>query len=121
MKGLICDRCGGHINERTMKCEYCGTQFKRSDEGVIRIETFNNPVREFAATIAMSDMDIYRLSPERASEICMHELVKKLSVCLVPAIRASVERNPTESMYLIRGSVKVVIPENGGLERWLGR
>ncbi len=121
MKEYICDRCGGHINERTMKCEYCGTQFKRSDEGVIRIETFNNPVREFAATIAMSDMDIYRLSPERASEICMHELVKKLSVCLVPAIGASVERNPMESMYLVRGSVKVVIPENGGLERWFGR
>ena len=44
MKEYICDRCGGHINVRTMKCE-----------------------------------------------------------------------------YLVRGSVKVVIPENGGLERRFGR
>ena len=121
MKAYICDRCGGHINERTMKCEYCGTQFKRSDEGVIRIETFNNPVREFAATIAMSDMDIYRLSPERASEICMHELAKKLSACLIPAIRVSVEHYPPECEYRVRGSAKVIIPENGGLEGWFGR
>ena len=27
MDALRCDYCGGHINPRTYKCEYCGTQY----------------------------------------------------------------------------------------------
>lgn len=36
LKPLICDRCFGKINSRTMTCEYCGTRFVSGN-----VEDFN--------------------------------------------------------------------------------
>lgn len=33
MKALRCDYCGGFINPKTYKCEYCGTQYVKPDDG----------------------------------------------------------------------------------------
>lgn len=39
MEAMICKNCGGHINPRTYKCDYCDTQYKRdNDPNIIRVE-----------------------------------------------------------------------------------
>lgn len=34
LKPLVCERCGGHIDRKTMKCPYCDTQYERRNNGV---------------------------------------------------------------------------------------
>ena len=34
VKPLTCERCGGAIDRKTMRCPYCDTQYERKNNGV---------------------------------------------------------------------------------------
>lgn len=50
---LRCDYCTGHINPRTYKCEYCGTQYIKPRE-----EPFGRPI-EMKLIAVNAPVDVY--------------------------------------------------------------
>ena len=111
MKAYKCECCGGEINRATMRCEYCGTQYKEDyDNGVIRIETFRNPVDHYTAMIKFDNDQINCLGPERVSEIAVRELTHKLSDCIAQNMVITHRYDPSTNINYIRGDIKVIRP-----------
>jgi hypothetical protein len=118
MDKYICDCCGGKINPQTMKCEFCGTQYKRDyDDNVFRIETYTNPVRTFAAEVLVNGEDIHAFGAERMSEFALKTLVRKLSDCLSSSMVVDSEYDYTLNQHRVRGTIKMVQPVNH-VEDW---
>ena len=53
MKNLKCECCGAPLKINPYFddyfCDYCGSKYKANNEGVIRIETYQNPVKTLIA------------------------------------------------------------------------
>lgn len=112
MKDYTCTHCGGQINPQTMKCEYCGTQYKIENDQILRIETFHNPVETFSAAEVISREMILKLGPENASEYAMHHLASKLAECISTVMQVTTKYDYNRDLQMVRGTVKFVRPEN---------
>ena len=112
-KPLICVCCGAKINRATMRCEYCGTEY-REEHGVpvIRYESFQNPVQTFGATVYVGDMDLER-SPKDAMEYALHRLAEEMLPAVVAGMEVRCENTPFGNE--VRGRVRIVIPKDRGL------
>ena len=110
MKKYLCECCGGHINEKTMTCEFCGTKYKRDDD-VIRIETFRNPVRTFTACAEMDDDIIDYMGAETASKIIVNKLTAELSKAIWSNMVVESEHDIHNMRHRIRGTIKMVEPK----------
>jgi hypothetical protein len=120
MKAYICQCCGGTINPRTMKCEYCDTPYKMDyDDRLVRIETYRNPVDTIAARTMIPDELIKALGPERASERAVNILVRELSECISQYMVLESEYRPAMNAHMISARMKVVVPKEG-IEWWKG-
>ncbi len=62
---LRCDYCGGHINPKTYKCEYCGTQYVKPRDAYAPLEMKVVAVQAPVDTIAVS----MRIPMERAKSM----------------------------------------------------
>ena len=51
---LRCDYCGGHINPKTYKCEYCGTQYVKPRDAYAPLEMKVVAVQAPVETLAVS-------------------------------------------------------------------
>lgn len=109
MKKYLCECCGGHINEKTMTCEFCGTKYKLDDE-VIRIETFRNPVRTFTACVEMDDDSLREVGAETASKIIVNKLTAELSKAISRNMVVESEHDIHYMRHRIRGTIKMVEP-----------
>ena len=114
MKDYRCTHCGGHISLTTMKCEYCGTQYKIENNQILRIETFHNPVETFSAVEAVSKKMMLEMGAENASEYAMRHLASKLAECIPTAMQITTEFDRDRDVQMIRGTVKFVRPEQTG-------
>lgn len=117
MKKLICECCGAPINPKTYKCEYCGTQYKREADKVIRIETFTNPVDTYTHGIELNYDFVECIGHDRASELAIHKLTNALAKQIAPYMKIEVEEDELHRQYRLRSQVKVVRPEERGF-RW---
>jgi len=118
MKAFKCECCGGDINRATMKCEYCGTQYKEDyDNGVIRIETFRNPIDHYTAVVTFCDEHIHNIGPEKISEIAVKELSHKLADCIAQNMVVTHRHEPWNRTHYIKGDIKVVRPVQGA-DKW---
>lgn len=68
MKNLKCECCGASLKINPYNpyfddyfCDYCGSKYKANNEGVIRIETYQNPVRTLIAKKNMCLMMLLKL------------------------------------------------------------
>ena len=121
-EAYICDRCGGHINRATMQCEYCGTRFKEENDNVIRIETFQNPVREFSVKSAIPNHVVEEMGCEAASRICMRELTNKMAECLPQLMNVRVQRISAQNIVVATATLKGIVPvETGGFKNVMGQ
>lgn len=111
----ICSQCGGRIDPTSMRCEYCGTQFEQNKDGIIRIETFENPVQTFRVTCEVSKRAIRELSADQLSEVYKHELLKGLSDCMLPAVQVEYEEDLLNDKVYVRGTLKAVIPKRDSI------
>lgn len=112
LKPLVCKCCGGTINRKTMKCEYCGTAYERQGEdAVIRIETFRNPVRTFTACVSISDNDVAK-SPDLMSEVALRQLKTKLSDAIASNMVVDVVHDINYMSQKVYGTIKIVQPVN---------
>lgn len=104
-----CDCCGGHINPRTLKCEYCGTQYKEEHDTAIRIEAFHNPVRTFTAKISL---DRELMNRPYGSEIAIKELARELSKVIPSMMEVETRFDPEFMRQEVWGRIKIVEPVN---------
>ena len=114
MKKYICECCGGQINPLTMQCEYCGTQYKKENEEVFRIETFQGKVQTFKSAYSISDEHLMRY-PKEASEIALHHVANQLAQVIAPYCEYQVEDDPFSRQKRIYARIKIVEPMNKGL------
>jgi len=104
-----CSCCGGNINRVTMTCEYCGTEYKEEYGNIVRIETFTNPVRTIASTMAL-DKFALQMNPKEYSEYAIRKLAIELAECLVPFMNIHPSFDLGREQIILDARVKVVEP-----------
>ena len=112
MKKLICECCGGQINSKTMKCEYCGTQYKRDYEEntpqIIRVETYWSPVRELSCQIDVTELINAGWDAQTISDYAVSKMRNKLSEAIAPYIRMEIRKEYLNTK--IDGRIKIIEP-----------
>lgn len=114
MNKYICQCCGGRINPTTMKCEYCGTEYKKEADKIIRIETFTNPVRTFSAKVAIPDNWFREFGVESVSKLAVEQLVKELSESIAPMMEVYSDHDIATMQHTFSGRIKIIQPVNSG-------
>lgn len=111
MEKYICEQCGGSINPVTMKCEYCGTQYKSHNNQIIRVETFYNPVKTLNAGCRISKFDVECIGADNAAKHITNRLSAMFAQEIQDIIQLDALYDPERMEYNIHGMLKVVIPE----------
>jgi hypothetical protein len=116
MEKLVCECCGGIINRSTMTCEFCGTQYKKSEYecAPIRIETYRNPVQTLSYDMDITDMVEHGLSSKDIAEITVKTMCNKLSEQIAPYVKMRQEEVFSENYpfrrIVVRGDLKLIQP-----------
>lgn len=115
MKALICKNCGGGINPNTLKCEYCGTQYREEfTDGLVRplvVQSCPANIKVLGTQVSVSEWMFRDVPPERIAEFTMKDISRSLAEALAPYIKLETERNPVTMTQIIRGTVRVVEPD----------
>ena len=118
MKNLKCECCGASLKINPYNqyfddyfCDYCGSKYKADNEGVIRIETYQNPVRTLIAKTYVSDDAVKAIGEEKAAEYSIKNLSSNLAESLAPMLTIEKEYDPQYMRHIITAKVRVVEPD----------
>ena len=118
MKNLKCECCGASLKINPYNqyfddyfCDYCGSKYKADNEGVIRIETYQNPVRTLIAKTYVSDDAVKAIGEEKAAEYSIKNLTRNLAESLAPMLTIEKEYDPQCMRHIITAKVRVVEPD----------
>ena len=118
MKNLKCECCGAPLKINPISiyyegyiCDYCGSKYKADNEGVIRIETYRNPVRTLMAKTYVSDDVTKGIGEEKAAEYSIKNLTRNLAESLAPMLTIEKEYDPQYMRHIITAKVRVVEPD----------
>lgn len=116
MKPLICERCGGQISRKTMRCEYCGTEYGY-ENGAAQIRfTVDRPgVQKIVCQTAV-DKDLILRSPEGAREYALREMREQIADGLLAFMKITVAEDFrfSRNAQIICGEIKVLDPTFSG-------
>lgn len=117
MKNMKCECCGAPLKINPLSiycegyiCEYCGSKYKAYNEGVIRIETYQNPVRILMARTYVADDAVKYIGEEKAAEYSIKNLSRNLAESLAPMLTIEKEYDPKCMRHIITAKVRVVEP-----------
>lgn len=105
----ICTCCGGRIDPTTMRCEYCGTQYKEERGEFIRIETFRSPVQTITARRNVGDELFQNWSASEVAEYVLKDMASELAHLIIPMMEVQTSRNIYKGVD-ITATVKIVEP-----------
>lgn len=105
-----CECCGGSIDPKTLKCEYCGMTYKMENEQLFRIEHVYNPVDTLVSRQSIPNEFFVNLGPEAAAEMAIHKLSRELAEVIAPYMRIEHSYNYERHMQEITAEVKIVRP-----------
>lgn len=114
LKPLICPNCGGKVNAARMKCEYCGTEFRRDDDGVLKIRYESIPYNTQVLGVSVNvpkDRMMYIDDDSAIREFVMDEMTRRLAQALVPMMDITVQDDPHFNSVVVRGRVQVIRPD----------
>lgn len=111
MEALICKNCGAAINPSTMKCEYCGTQYKRDHEQIIKVETYQNPCKVYKTQMMIPEEEIKHLGEEEIAKIAINTLSRNLAEAIKPNMEIHQEYDPMNMHQVITARVRIVEPK----------
>lgn len=108
----ICPQCGGQIDRARMVCMHCGTQFKEHTD-VIKIVAERPGVHTLTATAALQDEVIAQLGAEKASEIALKEIARKMSNAIMPylSVQTSDKQLLSDNCMVVRGRLRILDPK----------
>ena len=80
MKMLRCKCCGGHIDLKTLRCNYCDTQYERDGDDIIPVmhEVVTANIVPIGTRVVMSDEMVFK-HPEIASGYAKKELTHMIA------------------------------------------
>ena len=104
-----CSCCGGNINRATMTCEYCGTQYKNEYGNVLRVETFQNPVRTLGCK-RMLDRQVLMNNPQEYSEYAIRSLAGQFAEAIAPYMYLESSLDYKTGQIILDAKIKVVEP-----------
>ena len=115
LRALICQRCGGALNPRTLRCEYCGTYHERvgNDVGIMRVQIERPGVRVVRSKLEVDDYLIMsgRFDDSEVGEYIRRVLVGKLSESLPDVMETYSEYDPVYMKHNVMGQIRVLEPE----------
>ena len=109
MKRYVCECCGANINPITLKCAYCGTQYKDEFDNLVRIHYCQEPIDTYRATVSVSDVDL-KCMGEKAGEIISDILAHRLTEVIKRNISIDVKNMPEYRSQQFTGTIKTVRP-----------
>lgn len=104
-----CSCCGGNINRATMTCEYCGTQYKKEHENVVRVETFQNPVRTLACK-RLLDREVLMTNPQEYSEFAIRSLAGQFAEAIAPYMYLESSLDYETGRIVMDAKIKIIEP-----------
>jgi hypothetical protein len=114
LKPLVCPNCGGKINAARMKCEYCGTEFRRDDDGVLKIRYESIPYNTQVLGVSVNvpkDRMMYIDDDSAIRGFVMDEMTHRLAQALVPMMDITVQDNPHFNSVDVRGRIRIIRPD----------
>ena len=113
LKPMVCERCGGDIDRRTMRCQYCDTQYERKHEGTQINYVVERPgIHRLRAEVRIAD-EMTRRDPEMATKIATDRLRNGIADGLLDYMKIYTNVDPMLMCQIIRGEVRVVDPTFG--------
>lgn len=113
MKAMICDCCGGQIDPITLKCKYCQTAYERDlNDEIIRIETFQNPIKIFGSQMLIDDYIIEMLGENEASKVVKKELSLKLARAIAECMEIRCVHDPVHMRREVSARIRIVEPNH---------
>ena len=114
LKPLVCPNCGGKINAARMKCEYCGTEFRRDDDGVLKIRYESIPYNTQVLNVSVNvpkEMAIRMNDEAMLRGYVIDEMTYRLAKALAPMMDIMVQAdNPFTDSVNVRGRIRVIRP-----------
>ena len=92
-----------------MICEYCGTRYKEEYGNVLRVETFQNPVRTLASRVVVDDFAM-RTSPQEYSEFAIKQLARQFAECIAPYMDIQHSFDSSTRISRLDARIKIVEP-----------
>ena len=112
---MKCECCGAPLKINpyfnNYICDYCGSKYKADNEGVIRIETYQNPVRTLISKTYVSDDAVKGIGEEKAAEYSIKNLSRNLAESLAPMLTIEKEYDPQYMRHIITAKIRVVEPD----------
>lgn len=113
MKNYKCNCCGAslHVSSKNKEeyiCEYCGTKYYEKDNSIIKIETYQNPVRILCCREVIEDVHIKEFGEEIVSEMAMKNITHNLAKSLAPFIRLEEGYDPYTMNHVITAKIRLV-------------
>ena len=115
LRALICQRCGGALNPRTLRCEYCGTYHEQvgNDVGIMRVQIERPGVRVIRYKLEVDDHLIMpgRFDDREVGEYIRRGLVGKLAELLPDVMETYSEYDPVYMKHNVMGQIRALEPE----------
>lgn len=122
MESLRCKYCGGYINHRTMKCDYCDTQYRWDANDIIPILSVERTNLEpMVARAIVNDEVFYSMDPDEVKNMVIHKLATDLAGKIISKAKIFESRNPRSLQHEYRVVVKVEVEEEQLTANWLGK
>lgn len=108
MTDYRCQYCGGHINPRTMKCEYCDTQYKLEADDLIPIMYVEKTsIVPIVATAGISMRDVTYIGKNRANQLMKSRLSNIMIDKIMEKVDIIVECDPIREVCRYRAILKI--------------
>jgi predicted amidophosphoribosyltransferase len=104
---LNCVNCGAVIDRRTMKCEYCGTEYK-SDGVKLPVLPDYIPPKVETLYCAVSINPLFDKDLELARQQRMDCIAKGLAKEILKYIEFETTQSPFSFEYILKGRIKIV-------------
>lgn len=114
-KAFRCANCGQMLpvsHTGTSKCKYCGTEYQTGDDyaSPIRIETMPFRTATFAEKVQIPFM-VMRTDPEKAFEISLHEMAKKMAERITPCMEITISDDILTFGTIVSARLRVAVPD----------
>lgn len=112
MKNMTCTVCGAPINQKTHKCDYCGTSYQvEYDENLFRLIPIYKPCQVFKSGKLVDERMIQMLGEEKTSELVIKDIARNLADAIAPMMDIRTNYDREHCCQHIVGTIRVVGPD----------
>lgn len=114
LEELRCTHCDAPLNPNTLKCEYCGSQYERKQDGgnTHYIQTCPAQIQTLKAQVQVSNEIVHIMgSADQISRHTLNEMSRVLADEVLKYAKIEHTYEPHTMTQIIRGTVRVVEPD----------